>query len=113
MRWLLSSAGKRAMILTPKQRRALEILAENSGSTPEQGLTPSEFGALAYPRTVGHVNGPWGLAPHAARSQAAGSVLARLYRRGLVKALDRRMYRIYRISDAGRRALEEDGDEQE
>ena len=93
-----------SMTLTPKQRRALEVLAAECERQPA-GINPGRFGELMYPDTAGHVNAARGLAPHAARSQAAGSVLARLRRLGWVDTTDRDGYTLHRISPAGRSVL--------
>lgn len=69
------------------------------------GVTPADFGAHMYPDTAGHVNAAQGLAPHAARSQAAGSALARLRAHGWVTHTDRGKYRLHRLTPAGRAAL--------
>lgn len=91
--------------MTPKQRRALEVLAAECELQP-QGITPGQFGDRMYPDTAGHVNASQGLAPHAARSQAAGSVLGRLHRLGWTRITDCGKYRLHRLSAAGRAALD-------
>lgn len=92
-------------MLTAPQMRALTVLREH----PE-GINPGYFGALMYPNTTGHVNAAQGLAPYAARSQAAGSVLARLHRKGWTVVSDRGRYSLHRISAAGQAALDAAGD---
>jgi hypothetical protein len=91
-------------MITAKQRKALEVMAAETDRAPE-GINPARFGDLMYPDTAGHVNAARGLAPHAARSQAAGSVLARLRKRGWVATTDHYGYSLHRITALGRAEL--------
>lgn len=90
--------------MTEAQLQALLTLAELTADQPE-GITPSDFGAAMYPGTAGHINGARGLVPNGGRNLAAGSVLARLRKAGLVTCTDRGTYRLWRLTHAGRQAL--------
>ncbi len=85
--------------LTPAQRRALEIL--NSIKDPSKGMKAKAFGWAFYRRTeykyLLGTRKAW---------LCAGSYLAKLCKRGLVKQVyDRNDGFTYAISDEGRKAL--------
>lgn len=90
-------------MLTPPQRRALEIIRAHGP------ITPGRFADLMWPNSPGHNRihkcGPYGASKGVMMAMVGGGYLGKLWKRGLIRPVFDGYIREWIISPAGLHAL--------